>query len=245
MNVCPRINGVPLHRKDRLMKHLITIAVVMVVALVVHGQDTDSAEPQSTQARGAITRYERDVRLAEQAYIVAVKQARIKLKRELEAAKLVAMRSGNLKEANAIQVKIDAIAPDRKTGNAVQLTVSAKQEWVNTNLQVGAGEKVHFKATGQWDTNWGGPTGPDGQSRRFQDLPLSALIGKCGEDGKPFLVGSETEWTADTSGTIYLQINDGSLDDNRGELRVQVQVKPALPEVPAVPSDDADPGDKE
>jgi hypothetical protein len=52
--------------------------------------------------------------------------------------------------------------------------------------------------------------------------PYGALVGKIGEDGEPFLIGSNYTFTATTSGDLYLAVNDllPYYDDNSGNYMV-------------------------
>jgi hypothetical protein len=51
----------------------------------------------------------------------------------------------------------------------------------------------------------------------------AALIGKIGENGDPFFIGSLTEpIRVRGGGRLFLGINDDFLDDNTGSLRVVI-----------------------
>jgi hypothetical protein len=52
------------------------------------------------------------------------------------------------------------------------------------------------------------------------------LIGRIGETGQPFLVGTGTRWYADQAGLLYLRIDDDILSDNEGWVTVAVTVTP-------------------
>jgi hypothetical protein len=55
-------------------------------------------------------------------------------------------------------------------------------------------------------------------------LPTSlagALIGRIG-NGRPFGIGNQTSIPAPAAGQLFLGINDGQLDDNSGEFRVEI-----------------------
>jgi hypothetical protein len=73
-------------------------------------------------------------------------------------------------------------------------------------------------------------TGPDGYSGDPSLLtPVgtanhAGLIGRITESGTPFLVGADTEFTADEDGRFYLGINDGGLENNSGEFEASVTV---------------------
>jgi len=70
--------------------------------------------------------------------------------------------------------------------------------------------------------------GAGGISRTRSDTPLpgsnlGVLIGKIGT-GEPFSIGSERVFISSEGGNLYLQINDGFLGDNEGEVLVQITI---------------------
>ena len=52
----------------------------------------------------------------------------------------------------------------------------------------------------------------------------ASLIGRIGESGAPFLVGSELSFTADTEGRLFLGINDNSVKNNAGAFTATITV---------------------
>jgi hypothetical protein len=112
--------------------------------------------------------------------------------------------------------------------NSSQITVSATQEWLDTNLDLAAGEKVRFTASGEITYPQQGKSkerkfGPDGLPRGFSDVihqyavgdaGHGALIGRLGpaEAGQPFLVGAGKEFVAPTAGRLFLGINQSQKD---------------------------------
>ena len=53
------------------------------------------------------------------------------------------------------------------------------------------------------------------------------MIGRIGEAGAPFLVGSELSSTADTEGRLFLGINDIDVENNSGEFTATITVNPS------------------
>ena len=116
-------------------------------------------------------------------------------------------------------------------GASTAVSVSAQQPWVDTGVDLKAGEALTISATGQW-TNGGNPQvfiGPDGYvGFRLPDATLgsanfAALIGKVGD--QVFFVGSAYKGTSPGTGRLYLQMNDlaNSFADNSGTLNVVVK----------------------
>jgi hypothetical protein len=109
------------------------------------------------------------------------------------------------------------------------VSVSAREQWNDTGIQVRRGQEVYFSASGK--PRWGrdradGPAGergsPRNPNRPIPDRPGGALIGRIG-DGDPFFVGDERgPIRVRDSGRLFLGINDDYLPDNSGEFRVTV-----------------------
>lgn len=103
--------------------------------------------------------------------------------------------------------------------------LAANAGWVDSGYFVGAGEQLTITAFGQAVTarinqfGSGSVSGPDGQWNTcpnyvgappcaMENTPYGALVGKIGESGTPFLIGSNSTFTAETSGDLYLAVND-------------------------------------
>jgi hypothetical protein len=108
--------------------------------------------------------------------------------------------------------------------------IYAYRGWQSTGVQVSQGDIYTIRAKGSWlYSPFAGPNGPEGHRRfsapGFYPLPRvggGALIGRIGEDGQPFYVGSRTSGRAERHGLLYLRIDDDRLGDNEGYLEVQV-----------------------
>jgi hypothetical protein len=111
-----------------------------------------------------------------------------------------------------------------------QVTVSARDSWTDTGIEVRSGQQIYFSAQGQ--TRWGpdrrdGPEGernsPFNPNRPLPDRPAAALIGRVGERPDYFFIGADPgPFRARESGRLYLGINDDVLSDNSGSLRVTI-----------------------
>jgi len=114
-----------------------------------------------------------------------------------------------------------------------QIAVDARAGWVRTGVNVRAGEKIHFSATGIWGESPGvNRTADGGQAGIFGTgywgverpdgyAPWGALLGRVG--GSIFLIGSDNIVTIPQDGELMLGINDGQgqfLDDNHGFVTV-------------------------
>lgn len=122
-----------------------------------------------------------------------------------------------------------AVTRARKSGNA--FVVPGNQAWVDTGIQVRAGDQVSFRVTGQVSIAQGvapaGPQGRPGETSRTYPMPslqAGALIGRI-SGGQAFAIGSQTSAIQMPSdGTLQLGINDDVLSDNTGAFTVTVQV---------------------
>lgn len=103
--------------------------------------------------------------------------------------------------------------------------LAAGAGWVDSGFSVETGQELTVTAYGQVVTarinvfDSGSVSGPDGQVSicpnydgappcAMDFAPYGALVGKIGADGTPFLIGSNYTYTADSSGDLYLAVND-------------------------------------
>lgn len=117
--------------------------------------------------------------------------------------------------------------------------IYAYRDWQSTGVQIHANETFEITAEGEWLYTPGEYHGPDGHPRYpapsfypIADVAGGVLIGKIGENGTPFVVGSRNwnssydGWDASAGryaeGLLYLRINDDILSDNRGAVTVDV-----------------------
>jgi hypothetical protein len=132
------------------------------------------------------------------------------------------------------------------------IAVPADAGWVDTGIDAGPGEEIHFVASGEINLQRGNPEavcGPAGIDLVTVEQPvpnanLGALIGKLvqlvarrtDEDSGMevrdeifilFLVGPETTMTVPFKGRLFLGVNENVLRDNGGEYSVVVSRRPA------------------
>ena len=106
-------------------------------------------------------------------------------------------------------------------------------EWRNSGVKLKKDAKYKITAEGKWSAGaLCGVTGPDGPVGMALCCGLGAtymgsgcasvLIGKIGENGQPFVVGSSLELTADSEDILFFRINDAPLmtGDNTGFVNV-------------------------
>ena len=120
---------------------------------------------------------------------------------------------------------VSAIGRQFSAVPAGTISVEAIQPWTDTGIDVSIGSTVTVSASGRIFIAGSDPgKTPAGDVGCVQDsfgvapgLTCNALIGKIG-NASPFLVGAGTTITAESSGCLYLGVNDryGYFDDNRG-----------------------------
>jgi hypothetical protein len=128
-------------------------------------------------------------------------------------------------------------------GGSSEFDISAAKQWLDTNLDLRAGEKLRITATGaiQYPADKGHPNGrsfgPDGLERGFGDLihdyavpdgGHGALIARLGsgDAAQPFLVGASKEYEAPVAGRLFLGINQSLKDASgaSGSFHVKIEV---------------------
>jgi RNA polymerase sigma-70 factor, ECF subfamily len=127
---------------------------------------------------------------------------------------------------------------ERRTALRVDPTVP----WNATGIRLSRGDAVRITAEGTWllNTNQAdgdgfdadgdplaapGTSGPPGTAGwPSMTANVGALIGKIGEFGEPFSVGSLAKFDSGAEGVLYLGVNDSRFSDNDGSLNVAVTV---------------------
>ena len=112
-----------------------------------------------------------------------------------------------------------------------QLRIYAYRDWQSIGVQVQPGDRMTLRARGTWLYTPGEYHGPEGHKRyRAPDtypinaVPGGVLLGRVGESGPPFIVGSGGTFIINNEGFVYLRINDDILSDNKGFVVVDVMV---------------------
>jgi hypothetical protein len=124
-----------------------------------------------------------------------------------------------------------------------QIDLDAAKQWVDTRIDLRAGEKLRLTATGTitYPADKKHPDGrtfgPEGLPRGFGDLiheyavsdaGHGSLVGRLGDDdvAQPFAVGASTEYEAPVAGRLFLGINQSLRDaeDAKGNFEVKIEV---------------------
>jgi hypothetical protein len=124
-----------------------------------------------------------------------------------------------------------------------QIDLDAAKQWVDTKIDLRAGEKLRLTATGTitYPADKKHPDGrtfgPDGLPRGFGDLiheyavsdaGHGSLVGRLGDDdvAQPFAVGASTEYEAPVAGRLFLGINQSLRDaeDAKGNFQIKIEV---------------------
>jgi hypothetical protein len=113
------------------------------------------------------------------------------------------------------------------------VTVDARRAFTDTGIDVAVGDRVAISATGTIFHDASGSTGPSGVSERrdlsqFSVLPSeihAALIGRMGDGGAPFAVGSDFSSGSLAPGRLFLGVNDVGVDNNSGAFTATITVR--------------------
>ncbi|MFC1974820.1 hypothetical protein ACFLXQ_00300 [Chloroflexota bacterium] len=131
-----------------------------------------------------------------------------------------------------VQARVMPVAQESLT----QPRIFAYRDWQSVGVRVRDGDTLKIRANGTWLYTPGEYHGPEGHPRygapSFYPLPGvrgGALIGRIGENGRPFFVGRYTTQWIDEEGTLYLRIDDDILSDNEGYMAVEVTVTQPTP----------------
>jgi hypothetical protein len=142
----------------------------------------------------------------------------------------------------AIKATPDACAPQSET-----FTVSANKAWSDTGIHLMPMQQVTFSAQGTITVgaidpvnNFESPAGrgivtdngyrcsvgaaPLPTPFPAANLPCWSLIGKIGEKGEIFEVGTFSEIKAKAAGVLYLGVNDDDVTDNAGQWSVKIHL---------------------
>ena len=150
---------------------------------------------------------------------------------------------GSLRVTIAGPLLADADAPllARFTNEVRKLSLEAKSDWADSGVAVQPGDKLLIAAAGTWQA---GPLKPpadaDGYQEQLAFLRRGALVGKIGEQGRPFHVGQLLLLDATSAAKLYLAMNDDARDDNQGGLTVTISAPPTRPK-PSKPRAEAPP----
>jgi hypothetical protein len=119
----------------------------------------------------------------------------------------------------------------------VSVVVPGTEQWTDTGLDLSIDDTVLIEADGTIKPAPSeAPYGPDGVIDRpsaqvynvegLEEANHNGLIGRIGEAGAPFVVGSELLFDADTQGRLFLGMNDVDVENNVGEFTATITVNP-------------------
>lgn len=127
-----------------------------------------------------------------------------------------------------------------------QVDVDAAKQWVDTKIDLRAGEKLRLAAAGTitYPADKKHPDGrtfgPDGLPRGFGDLihdyavsnaGHGSLIARVGDDdvAQPFAVGASADYEAPVAGRLFLGINQSLRDAEGAKGNFQVKIEELIP----------------
>lgn len=118
----------------------------------------------------------------------------------------------------------------------VSVVVPGTEQWTDTGVDLSIGDTVLIEADGavtpaENNEPLYGPDGvPDRPSARafnidgLEEENHNGLIGRIGEGGAPFHVGSQLQYIADIDGRLFLGMNDSDVANNAGEFTATITV---------------------
>jgi hypothetical protein len=153
-----------------------------------------------------------------------------------------------------------AATPSGKLRLTQEVQLTGDSPWVDTGIDVQAGERVIASATGKLRyADQQNDTAPAGIARGFKDLlrnlPFNeagrgAVIGRIGDKdtSEPFLIGAKRDLVSPLSGRLSIGINQLSNDTGDGMYTVRIAIYPAdanailftAKAVPSIPGVDYD-----
>ncbi|MFL6374559.1 MAG: LecA/PA-IL family lectin [Pyrinomonadaceae bacterium] len=105
--------------------------------------------------------------------------------------------------------------------------------WTNSGWVVRKGQRIRITGDGTVDLGKGKKSTPSGDpdiadaQKLLKNVATGALIAVIGDDNNDFIyVGAERTFTATRDGALFLGINEGYLDDNKGTYAVKIEVLP-------------------
>jgi hypothetical protein len=115
------------------------------------------------------------------------------------------------------------------------IEISGRELWVDTGLDLNAGDEVVIQASGTLTVSGSTQVTPTGGRRGWRDMLRSypvnsaapwALIGRLGSNGtaRPFLIGESLKWAAPRPGRLFLGINRSGTEPTTGSFRATVEL---------------------
>lgn len=119
-----------------------------------------------------------------------------------------------------------------------QVEVPGRALWVDTGLDLRAGDEISISAAGLLELSGGRKADAAGAPRGWRDLLRSypvnkagqgALIGRLGEASQPFLVGVSLRYAAPRDGRLFLSVNKAGNDAPKGAFQVTIEYTARAP----------------
>lgn len=144
------------------------------------------------------------------------------------------------------------LAQQQQPVSSQDFDIDGSKSWIDTGIDLQAGESVRLTGTGTIRYSGGKDSGPEGGARAWldmlrtyplNDVPKGALLGRIGEaaTSRPFLIGAKREQRAGLGGRLFLGINQMNMDrPQAGAFKVKVErfklaeQKPASSQQPTV-----------
>jgi len=147
-----------------------------------------------------------------------------------QPAAKAAPTAGKVEPIVSMRAAKSAEIPKRKKSYDVTVKDAV---WMDTGVDVAAGEVLSFEAKGQFTLGGNREAGPEGVERGFKDLlrifPLNSakageLIGRVSsvEASYPFEIGAQGNVTMPTSGRLFLRVNASDDLEAAGEFKVKI-----------------------
>ncbi|MDM7921390.1 MAG: hypothetical protein QUS14_03740 [Pyrinomonadaceae bacterium] len=127
-------------------------------------------------------------------------------------------------------------AASQPMAKPVELTVAVLADntangWTNSGWIVKKGQRIKISGTGEVSLGSGKTTSPSGlydledADKLLKAVPTGALIAVIGDDNNDFIyVGAEREFVAARDGALFLGVNEGNLNDNKGAFNVKIEI---------------------
>lgn len=116
-----------------------------------------------------------------------------------------------------------------------ELDIAGAQSWVDTTIDLKAGDSVLITATGSLQYPQSTANGPEGLPRSWKDLlrilPVKdsgrgALLARVGDPDTalPFFVGGRRQFEAATAGRLFIGINQAESEGPGGSFHVKIEI---------------------
>jgi len=144
-------------------------------------------------------------------------------------------------EVRSIRFLAGPGAETELTIDAARYAAMAQDVWLDTEVDLAEGAAIEISAAGQvdlWPQGGNYKVGPDAQPRQGNSPdgnPAGILLGRIGERGKAFHIGSKFRGSLSESGRLYLRIACSPWNNaSTGGYAVKIDPNADLDETPAV-----------